>query len=90
MYKRRRLNRPNVPLDAEEAIALLNDFSKEYRIYSLFSINEPANNEFAIGFMSPKLTAIRLDSETLLQADATFYVVPKQLYQLLRDRSNVT
>ena len=49
MYKRRRLNRPNVPQDAEEAIALLNDCCEEYRIYSLFSINEPANRDFFLG-----------------------------------------
>ena len=58
MYKRRRLNRPTVPQDAEEAITLLNDCSDEFRTYLIFSINEPANREFAVGFMSPKwLTA---------------------------------
>ena len=44
MYKRGRLNRPNVPQDAE-VIALLNDCNEEYRINSLFSINEPTNRE---------------------------------------------
>ena len=84
MYKRRRLNRPTVSQDAEEAITLLNNCSDEFRTYFIFSINEPANREFAVGFMSPKwLTALRFDSETLLQADATFYVVPKLFYQLL-------
>ena len=78
------MNMPNVPHDAEEVIALLNDCCEEYRTSSIFSINEPANKEFAIGFMNPKwLTAIRLDSGTIiLQADAAFYVVPKQFYQL--------
>ena len=84
MYKRRRLNRPTVPQDAEEAITLLNDCSDEFRTYLIFSINEPANRKIVVGFMSPKwLTALRFDSETLLQADATFYVVAKQFYQLL-------
>ena len=72
------MNRPNVPQDAEEAIALLNDCCEEYRIY-LFPINEPANKEFAIGFMSLKwLTTIPLDSNTLLQAKATFFKKSKQ------------
>ena len=85
MYKRRKLNRPNVPHDAENAIALLNDCSDYQYIRILaFIINEPANGEFASSFMSPKwFIALQVDSESLLQADATFYVVSKQFYQLL-------
>ena len=37
MYKRRRLNRPTIPQDAEEAITLLNDCSDEFTTYILFS-----------------------------------------------------
>ena len=84
MYKRWKLNRPNVPHDAEDVIALLDDCSDQYKRNLAFIINEPANGEFALGFMSPKwFTALQVDSESLLQADATFYVVPKQFYQLL-------
>lgn len=84
MYKRRKLNRPNVPHDAEDAITLLDDCNDQYKRYLAFIINEPANEEFAFGFMSPKwFTALQVESESILQADATFYVVPKQFYQLL-------
>ena len=42
-------------------------------------------NEIAIGFMSPKLrnTFKPSGTDTMLQADATFYVVPRQFHQLL-------
>ena len=84
MYKRRKLNRPNIPQDAEDAISLLNDSSNEYKQYLTFTINEPENGEFALGFMSPSWsTTLQVNSESLLQADATFYVVPNQFYQLL-------
>ena len=71
MYKRRKLNTPNVPHDAEDAIALLDDCSDhKYKRYLAFIINESANGEFALGFMSPKwFTALQVDSESLLQAD---------------------
>ena len=78
MYKRRRLNRPNVPQDAEEAIALLNDCCGEYRIYSLFSINEPANRELQLVSW---IHTIRFRDSSTSRCD--FYVVPKQFYQLL-------
>ena len=84
MYKTRNLNRPNVPHDAEDAVTLLDDCNDQYKRHLAFMINEPANEEFALGFMSPKwFTALQVESESLLQADATFYVVPKQFYQLL-------
>ena len=84
MYKRRKLNRPNIPQDAEDAISLLNDSSNEYKQYLTFTINEPENGEFALGFMSRSWsTTLQVNSESLLQAVATFYVVPNQFYQLL-------
>ena len=84
MYKRRKLNRPNIPQDAEDAISLLNDSSNEYKQYLTFTINEAENGEFALGFKSPSwCTTLQVNSESLLQADATFYVVPNQFYQLL-------
>ena len=62
----------------------LNDSSNEYKQYLTFTINEPENGEFALGFMSPSWsTTLQVNSESLLQADATFYVVPNQFYQLL-------
>ena len=46
MYKRRKLTRPNVPHDAGDAIALLDDCNDQYKRYLAFIINEPANGEF--------------------------------------------
>ena len=87
MYKRGKLNRPNVPRAAEDAIFLLDDCSDhqyKYKRYLAFIINEPANGEFALGFMSPKwFTALQVDSESLLQADATSYVVPNSIINYL-------
>ena len=45
-YKRRNLNIPNIPQDAEDAITLLNDSSNEYKQYLTFTINEPEKGEF--------------------------------------------
>ena len=85
MYKRRRLNRPQIPLNAEDAISLMQTCNDEFKIYHSFSINGPLPGEMAIGFMSPKwICALQSGGDaTLLQADATFFVVPKQFKQLL-------
>ena len=73
MYKKRKLNRPNVPQDAEDAIALLIDGRDDYKHYLTFVIDEPTNEEFVLGFMSPNwFTTLQVDSQSLLQADAAF------------------
>ena len=57
---------------------------EEYTSYLAFIINEHISKEFAAGFMSRKwFDTLQFDSETLIQADATFYFIPKQFYQLL-------
>ena len=79
-----------IPQGAEEAIALLKNGGEEYTTYLAFLINEPITGEFAVGFMSPKwYNTLQFDSETLLQADATFYVVPKQFYSYLTSFSSL-
>ena len=53
--------------------------------YLAFAISDSITGEFAVGFMSHKwYDTLQLDSENLIQADATFYVVSKQFYQLMR------
>ena len=85
MYKRRRLHRPQIPLNAESAISLMQTCDVAFKIYHIFSINGLLENEVAIGFMSPKwIHALRQGgNRTLLPADATFYVVPNQFFHLL-------
>ena len=51
-YKIRRSDTPNIPQDAEEAIAVLNNCGEEYIIYLAFVINGSISGEFAFGFMS--------------------------------------
>ena len=82
MYKRRS-HRPQIPLNAENAISFMRTCNDEFKIYHSFSTN--GQGEMAIGFMSPKwICALQSGGDaTLLQADATFYVVPKQFNQLL-------
>ena len=77
MYKRRRLHRPQIPLNAESAITLMQTCDEAFKIYHIFSINGILENEFAVGFMSPKwIHALHQgENRTLIQADATFYVV---------------
>ena len=58
MYKRRRLNRPQIPLIAEDAITLMETCNDEFKIYHSFSINGPLQVEMAIGFMGPKCNTI--------------------------------
>ena len=78
MYKRRRLNSQNIPRDAEETIFLFSNCGEEYTSYLAFIINEHVSEEIAAGFMSRKwFDTLQFDSETLIQADATLYVVPK-------------
>ena len=84
MYKRRRLHTPHVPLNAQNAISLMESCDDEYKKYYAFSIEESLQDEFAIAFMSPKWQSyIHPTDQTEVQADATFFVVPKQFYQLL-------
>ncbi|KAI6648195.1 hypothetical protein LOD99_12004 [Oopsacas minuta] len=60
----------------------MEDPGEEFKIYHAFSIEEL--DEVAIAFMSPKWkNYLHPTDQTELQADATFYVVPKQFYQLL-------
>ena len=84
MFRRRRLNRPRIPMDADDAISLMENCVEEFKVYHLFSIDGPLLGEKAIGFMSPKwISALQSGVDgTLLQADAAFYVSPKQFYQL--------
>ena len=85
MFKRRRMHRPQVPLNAQNAISLLETCDEEYKVYHAFSIEGMDQSEVAIGFMGPRwITTFQTDAnESLVQADATFYVVPRQFYQLL-------
>ena len=55
------------------------------RRYVFIRLNGILENEFAVGFMSPKwIHALHQgENRTLIQADATFYVVPNQFSQLL-------
>ena len=80
MYKRRRIHRPQIPFDAQNAISLLETCDEEFKEYHAFSIEGVNENEIAIGFMSPKWrnTFQPGGTDTMLQADATFYVVPRQ------------
>ena len=54
MYKRRRLHTHHVPLNAQNAISLMESCDDEYKKYYAFSIEESLQDEFAIAFMSPK------------------------------------
>ena len=54
MYKRRRIHRPQIPFDAQNAISLLETCDEEFKEYHAFSIEGVNENEIAIGFMSPK------------------------------------
>ena len=69
----------------KNAISLLEICDEEFKVYHEFSIQGNDQSEVAIGFMGPKWkTAFQSDAnESLVQADATFYVVPRQFYQLL-------
>ena len=58
--------------------------NEEYNLYFAFAIEGSLPDEVAIGFMSPKWkNYIHPNDQIELQADATFYVVPKQFYQVL-------
>ena len=85
MYKRRQMHRPQIPFDAQNALSLLETCDEEFKEYHAFSIEGINENEIAIGFMSLKWrnTFQPGGTDTMLQADATFYVVPEQFYQLL-------
>ena len=84
MYKRKRLFTPPVPLHAQNAIYLMAAANEEYNLYFAFAIEGSLPDEVAIGFMSPKWkNYIHPNDQIELQADATFYVVPKQFYQIL-------
>ena len=71
MFKRRRMHRPQVPLNAQNA---------RDKIYYAFSIEGMDQSEVAIGFMGPRWkTTFQSDAnESFVQADATFYVVPRK------------
>ena len=79
MYKRRRIHRPQIPFDAQNAISLLETCDEEFKEYHVFSIEGVNENEISIGFMSLKWrnTFQPGGTDTMLQADATFYVVPR-------------
>ena len=72
-------------MDAETAISLTQTCDDALKRYHIFSINGPLENEVAIGFISPKwIHALQqAGNNTPLQADATYYVVPNQFFQLL-------
>lgn len=67
MHKRRRLDRQNIPQNAEEVIALLRNCCDEYTIYLAFIINESISGEFRVRFISRKwYNTLQYDSETLI------------------------
>ena len=71
-------------MDADDAISLKENCGEEFKVYHLFSIIGSLLGEKTIGFMSPKcISALQSGVDgTVLQADATFYVISKQFYQL--------
>ena len=81
MYKRRRLNRPQIPLNTEEAISLMQTCNDEFKIYHSFSIYGPLQGEMAIEFMSPKWICVLQSGgdATLLNAERIY----KWLYNAL-------
>ncbi|KAI6656109.1 hypothetical protein LOD99_1442 [Oopsacas minuta] len=82
MYKRKRLCTPEVPLNARTAMSLMEDPGEEFKMYHAFSIEEL--DEVAIAFMSSKWkNDLHPADQTELQADATFYVVPKQFSSIV-------
>ena len=80
MFKRGRMHRPQVPLNSQNAMSLLGTCDEEFKIYYAFSIEGMDQSEVAIAFMGPRWkTTFQSDTnESLVQADATFYVVPRQ------------
>ena len=72
-------------MDAETAISLTETCDDALKIYHIFSINGHLENEVAIDFTSPKwIHALQqAGNNTLLQADATFYVVPNQFFPII-------
>ena len=82
MYKRRRLFTPPVPLHAQNAISLMAAANEEYNLYFAFSFEGLLPGDLAIGSSHKWKIYIHLNDQIELQADATFYVVPKQFYLL--------
>ena len=58
MFKKKRLNRPRIPMDADDVFSLMENCAEEFKVYHVFCINWPLLGEKAIGFMSPKWISI--------------------------------
>ena len=75
------MHRPQVPLNAQNVISLLETCDEEFKVYHAFSIEGLDQSEVAIGFMGPRwrTTFQSGANESLVQADATFTLFPDSL-----------